>query len=135
MMQDIKLAVGYKAVPIEPGPAKKMLDMVLGCTYETMPKGYIGVIEEPTPTLAFYTTIFFREDISDEVVYELVKAALDHHKEYATVHPMLPEVDVARAATIVGTPFHPGAIKYYKEKGVWTHEHEKLNAEFAKYKK
>lgn len=136
MMQDIKLAVGYKAVPIEPGPAKKMLEMVLGCTYETMPKGYNGVVEEATPTLAYYTIIFFREDVSDEVVYTLIKAALEHYKEYAGVHPLLPEVDAARAATILGTPFHPGAIKYYKEKGVWTAEHEKLNAELlAKYKK
>ncbi len=135
MMQDIKLAVGYKAVPIEPEPAKKMLDMVLGCTYEMMPKGYNGVVEEATPTLAYYTIIFFREDVSNEVVYELVKAALEHHKEYAGVHPLLPEVDAKRAATILGAPFHPGAIKYYKEKGVWTAEHEKLNAEFTKYKR
>jgi TRAP transporter TAXI family solute receptor len=135
-MQEIKLAVGYKAVPIEPGPAKKMLEMVLGCTYETMPKGYNGVVEEPTPTLAYYTIIFFRQDIPDEVVYTLVRAALENHKEYAGVHPLLPEVDAARAAKIVGAPFHPGAIKYYKEKGVWTSEHEKLNAELlTKYKR
>jgi TRAP transporter TAXI family solute receptor len=135
-MQEIKLAVGYKAVPIEPEPAKKMLEMVLGCTYETMPKGYNGVIEEATPTLAYYTIIFFRQDIPDEVVHALVKAALEHHKEYAGVHPLLPEVDAARAASIVGTPFHPGAIRYYKEKGIWTSEHEKLNAELlAKYKR
>ncbi len=135
MMQDIKLAVGWKGVPIEPGPARKMLDMVLGCTYETMPKGYNGVCEEPVPTLAYYTIIFFREDLSEDTVYTLVKAALEHHKEYAGVHPLLPEVDIKRASTIVGAPFHPGAIKYYKEKGVWTPEHERLNAEFAKYKK
>jgi uncharacterized protein len=135
-MQEIKLAVGYKAVPIEAGPAKKMLDTVLGYTYDVMPKGYNNVIDQATPTLAYYTIIFFREDIPDDVVYALVKAALENHKEYASVHPLLPEVDVARAATIVGTPFHAGAVKYYKEKKVWTPEHEKLNAELlAKYRR
>lgn len=135
-MQEIKLAVGYKVVPIEPEPAKKMLDVVLGYTYDVIPKGYNGVIDEATPTLAYYTIIFFREDIPDDVVYTLVKAALEHQKEYASVHPLLPEVDVARAATIVGAPFHSGAVRYYKEKKVWTPEHEKMNAELlAKYKR
>jgi len=127
-MQEIKLAVGYKAVPIEPGPGKKMLDMVFGCTYEAMPKGYNNVVDEATPTLAYYTVIFFREDVSGDAVYALVKAALDNNKEYASVHPLLPEVDAARAATMVGVPFHPGAIRYYREKGIWTADHEKLNA-------
>ena len=135
-MQQIKMAVGHKAVPIEPGPAKKMLDMLLGFTYEPMPKGYNGVVEKDTPALAYYTILFFRKDVADEVVYTLVKAAMDHHKEYARVHPLLPEVDAVRGAKVVGAPFHPGAIKYYKEKGVWTAEHEKMNAELlAKYKR
>ena len=124
------MSVGHKSVPIEPVPAKKMLDMLLGVTYEPMPKGYNGVVEEDTPTLAYYTILFFRKDIHEDVVYTLVKAALDHHKEYARIHPLLPEVDAKRGATMVGVPFHPGAIKYYKEKGVWTAEHEKLNSEF-----
>jgi TRAP-type uncharacterized transport system substrate-binding protein len=101
-----------------------------------MPKGYNGVVEENTPTLAYYTVLFFREDVADEIVYTLVKAALEHHKEYARVHPLLPEVDAKRAVTMVGAAYHPGAVKYYKEKGLWTAEHEKMNSELlAKYKR
>lgn len=134
-MQDIKLAVGYEAVPIQKEPAEKMLKELLGFTYEAMPAGYNGVVEKVTPTLAYYTSIFFRENASDEVVYTLVKAALEHSKDYARVHPLLPDVDIKRAATIVGLPFHPGAIKYFKEKGVWTAEHTKKNAELlAKFR-
>ena len=29
-------------------------------------------------------------------------------------------------------PYHPGSIKYYKEKGVWTAEHDKHNAMLLK---
>lgn len=135
-MQDIKMAVGYYAVPIEKEPAEKMLEELMGYTYDVMPAGYNGVVEKATPTLAYYTTIFFREDVPDEVVYTLVKAALENSKEYAGVHPLLPEVDAKRAATIVGVPFHPGAIKYFKEKGVWTPEHAKKNAELlAKFRR
>jgi len=123
------LGSGYYPVPIEPGAAKKMLKTLLGFTYESMPKGYNSVVENDTPTLAYYTTIFFRKDVQEETVYTLVKAALEHREEYAKIHPLLAEVDAKRAATIVGVPFHPGAIKYFKEKGVWTPEHEKVNKE------
>lgn len=135
-MMQLKTASGYYAVPVEPGPAKKMLKELLGYTYETIPVGYNGVIERDTPALAYYTTIFFRDDVADDVVYTLIKAALGHREEYGRVHPTLKDVDASRAATIVGVPFHPGAIKYYKEIGVWTPEHEKMNKELlSKYKR
>jgi len=135
-MMQLKTASGYYAIPLEPEPAKKMLERLLGYTYETMPAGYNGVVERATPALAFYTTIFFRNDVADDVVYTLLKAALEHREEYGRVHPNLKDVDASRAATVVGVPFHPGAIKYYKEIGVWTPEHEKMNKELlAKYKR
>lgn len=135
-MQQLKTTVGYYAVPVEPGPAKKMLEILLGYTYEIMPKGYNGVVEEDTPALAYYTTIFVHKDLPDEVVYQLIKAALEHREEYGRIHPTLKEVDARRAAKIVDVPFHPGAIKYFKEVGVWTAEHEKLNNWLiAKYKR
>ncbi|HOE19101.1 MAG TPA: TAXI family TRAP transporter solute-binding subunit [Syntrophorhabdaceae bacterium] len=128
-MQSLKLGPGYYPVPIEPEPAKKMIQTVLGTTYESMPKGYNAVVEKDTPTLAYYTTIIFRKDLSEDIVYTLVKAALEHKEEYGKVHPLLQEVDAKRAAKIVGVAFHPGAIKYFKEIGVWTSEHEKENKE------
>lgn len=135
-MQQLKTTAGYYAVPVEPGPAKKMLETLYGYTYETMPAGYNGVVEQDTPALAYYTTIFFLKDLSEETVYTLVKAALEHREEYGRIHPTLKDVDAKRAATIVGVPFHPGAIRYFKEAGVWTAEHEKLNKDLlTKYER
>ncbi|RJR30912.1 MAG: TAXI family TRAP transporter solute-binding subunit [Desulfobacteraceae bacterium] len=135
-MQQLKTTVGYYPIPVDPEPAKKMIETLLGYTYETMPAGYNGVIEEGVPALAYYTTIFFRDDVPDEVVYTLVKAALENKSEYARVHPLLQDVDARRASTIVGIPFHPGAIKYFKESGVWTAQQEKENNELlTKFKR
>jgi TRAP transporter TAXI family solute receptor len=57
--------------------------------------------------------------MSDEEAYKIVKAVFDHkeelvrtHQEYAT----LSEKDQKSASTPI--PFHPGAAKYLKEKGI-----------------
>ena len=34
-----------------------------------------------------------------------------------------------RAVRFLGMPFHPGAIKYYRERGLWTPDMEKKQEE------
>jgi TRAP transporter TAXI family solute receptor len=78
-----------------------------------------------------------RQDLPDEVVYQIVKALWENYTELGSIHVLLkdwtPERFVSKEALI---PYHPGAIKFYKEKGVWTDEMEKLQgALLAKKKK
>jgi len=55
------------------------------------------------------------------VAYTLIKTWAEHWKELEPIHPQFrgwrPEVFVQDFATI---PYHPGAIKFYKEKGMWS---------------
>lgn len=59
----------------------------------------------------------------DEVASTLLKSWSEHWKELEPVHPQLrgwsPEKFVQKTATI---PYHPGSIKFYKEKGLWSSE-------------
>jgi TRAP transporter TAXI family solute receptor len=61
--------------------------------------------------------------MSDEVAYTLVKTWAENWKELEPIHPQLrgwrPEVFVQKLATI---PYHPGAIKFFKENGLWSPE-------------
>ena len=62
--------------------------------------------------------------VSNEVTYRVTKALLDNTKEFATYHRAARLWTLKRTMRNVALPFHPGAIQYFKEKGVWTAAHE-----------
>ena len=58
----------------------------------------------------------------EELVYQIIKTVYDNDKQRNAIHPMAKMYTVKNAffgAESVPAAFHPGAIKYYKEKGVW----------------
>jgi len=58
-------------------------------------------------------------DMSDETAYKIVKTIIEKREDLKLVHAAAGEIDAKNqknAATPV--PFHPGAMKYFKEKGI-----------------
>ncbi len=70
------------------------------------------------------TYFLTRPGVSDQNVYKVTKALLENTKEFATYHRAAALWTLKRTLKNVALPFHPGAIQYFKEKGVWTAEHE-----------
>ena len=59
------------------------------------------------------------EKLSDQAAYNIVKTVFDHKPELVAVHKEAENFKLEsqkEAATPI--PFHPGALKYFKEKGV-----------------
>lgn len=56
---------------------------------------------------------------SADTVYQVLKAIYDHHDEWKGVHPIAKRWALKKATQNAVQPFHKGAIRYYKEKGVW----------------
>lgn len=81
-------------------------------------------------TTADTYTIFFGygpttgADVPDDLVYTVVKTVLENIAEIKPSHADLVDFSVANFAKYPTVPFHNGAIKYYKEKGIWTNELE-----------
>ena len=89
-----------------------------------IPSGTYRGVEGDTVTHGSVSMIFCRQDLSEDLIYKLMKAIYDHPKERDAVHPQAKQWSleyIFRAAdyTTKYVPFHPGAIKYLKEKGVW----------------
>jgi len=83
----------------------------------TIPAGMYNN-EEDIKTFGVGATFITSSDVSDEVVYTVVKAVFDNFDQFKKLHPafanLKPEEMIRDS---LSAPLHPGAIKYYKEKG------------------
>jgi TRAP transporter TAXI family solute receptor len=93
-----------------------------GAHVKIRPAGAAG-LKQDTPLWQYGIVVAGSTHMPDEVAYSLVKTWADNWKELEPIHPQLrgwrPEVFVQKLATI---PYHPGAIKFFKEKGLWSSE-------------
>lgn len=80
--------------------------------------------EKELHLIGLNTYFLARPGVSNENVYKVTKALLENTKEFATYHRAAALWTLKRTLRNVALPFHPGAIQYFKEKRVWTAEHE-----------
>ena len=57
--------------------------------------------------------------VSDEMVYNVVKAVFENLDDFRKQHPAFANLDPKKMIKDgLSAPLHPGAVKYYKEKGL-----------------
>ena len=84
-------------------------------------KGAMGWLPEDTYMLEFPWVLFVNANLPDDLAYRIVKAIWEHNDELGATHPILAEWKPAvMVAADVGVPYHPGAVRLFKEKGAWT---------------
>ncbi len=59
------------------------------------------------------------EDVDEELIYNLTKTIWENRAEVVKQHPAARAINEDNAARNTGTEFHPGAIRFYKEIGIW----------------
>jgi TRAP transporter TAXI family solute receptor len=69
-------------------------------------------------TIAVSAVLIASSELPEDVVYKLTKALFDNQAELAAGHAKGKELNLKTASKGVSIPFHPGAVKYYKEKGM-----------------
>ncbi len=58
-------------------------------------------------------------DVDEDLIYNLTKTIWENRKAIAKQHPAGNAINEKNAARYTGTEFHPGAIRFYKEIGIW----------------
>jgi TRAP transporter TAXI family solute receptor len=59
------------------------------------------------------------EAVDENIVYEFTKTLYTHRTEVVKRHPAGKAINPKNVVKDTGTPFHPGAIRFYREIGVW----------------
>jgi TRAP transporter TAXI family solute receptor len=117
-IQDPTTTCGAQLVPLT-GPAiDALIKNYPYYSVATIPGGLYSGNPNPTTTYGVRALLVTSAKASDEVVYNLVKAVFDNFDEFKKLHPafaVLDPKDMIKAG--ITAPLHPGAQKYYKEKG------------------
>ena len=70
-----------------------------------------------TTTVAVGAVILARDDVSSDDVYKFVADIFDNAASLTTSHAKYGELSLEYGASITSVPYHPGAAKYFAEKG------------------
>ena len=70
------------------------------------------------PTLAVMAVWTTHDAVPDNVAYEVTKALYENTAIMGQVHVQGKNINLANALAVGTAPIHPGALKYYKEKGI-----------------
>jgi TRAP transporter TAXI family solute receptor len=83
----------------------------------TVPAGMYNN-QEDIKTFGVGATFVSSADVPDEVVYTVVKAVFDNFDQFKKLHPAFGNLKEAEMITdSLSAPLHPGAQKYYQERG------------------
>jgi len=72
----------------------------------------------PVETLAVMAIWATHDGLSDQMAYEVTKALYENTETLGQVHPKGKEITLKTALQSISIPLHPGAERYYREKGV-----------------
>ncbi len=78
-----------------------------------------GILGKPTTLIAIDVAMFTNKDVSDDVVYKLVKTVYAGKGDLAKALGAFARFDPKHMVRKTAVPYHPGAIKAYKELGIW----------------
>jgi TRAP transporter TAXI family solute receptor len=117
---DLAATPGIKAYLIPHGDAVSKMVAKYGPIYfvGTIPKGVYRGIEQDTPVAALTNLLVAHERMDENQAYQITKLLLERTDDLVAVHKAATEITLKSAGLGSPVPFHPGALRYFKEKGV-----------------
>ena len=85
-------------------------------TKVTIGKDVYG-LDTDTITVAVSAVVLARDDVSEDAIYKLVADIFDNAASLTDTHAKYAEVSTEFGASVTSVPYHPGAAKYFAEKG------------------
>lgn len=127
-LEDLGRSKGIYIIPIEQPVAVQVQKAVPAFHPTVLPRDFPGG-PKGTPVLGDYTAVIARKDLGEDVVYQVVKTLIENREELVRARAVFAEWTAERAVSNPTLPFHPGAVKYFKEAGVWTDQLEQFQSQ------
>ena len=120
---DASVGVRHLTIDCSPEGDRRIRQAVPGYYTRIVKAGGGAAVVEDTCMVAYDIHFATHKAASDQVVTAILKAIWDNEEKLKPIHPGFREWTRDRAASAdITIPYHPGAIKFYQEKGAWKKE-------------
>ena len=75
-------------------------------------------VEKPTSIYSFDNVLITHAKVADDFVYRILDTLDKHKDDLVAVQPVLREYAAAGAYKKYGVAYHPGALRYFKERNL-----------------
>lgn len=90
----------------------------LGTALDLIPKGTYSFMDKDVPTVSASVILIASSKMPEAMAYLVTKAIHDNLPYLSTVHQDIQNLTPELMAKVGDVPLHPGALKFYKEKGI-----------------
>ncbi|RTZ45611.1 TAXI family TRAP transporter solute-binding subunit [Candidimonas sp. SYP-B2681] len=118
-IQDPTTTCGAKLVSLTGPVVDKLVSEFPYYAKVAIPAGLYPNNAQETNTYGVLATFVTSADVPEQTVYLVVKAVFENFEDFKKLHPALGHLDAKdMVKNGLSAPLHPGAEKYYKEKGL-----------------
>lgn len=116
----VELCTHYDAyvIPLDGEISKRMIERCPFYTVCQIPAGTYRGQTEPVNTVAVKATLITDADASEDDIYHLTAAIFENSQNITKEHAKGAELTLQNATSGMTVPFHPGAARYFAEKGI-----------------
>ncbi len=107
-----------RLIPLPDDKIKALQKINGGYLKRVTPKGTYPGIDYDVPGVGYFAHLVVSAKLPDDLVYKITKVFASNLPRFADVVKDMSGVTPKDLALDIGIPFHPGALKYYKEAGI-----------------
>jgi TRAP transporter TAXI family solute receptor len=84
-----------------------------------IPPGAYPGVQTAVPVVGVANVLVVNRSMPDDLAYDITRLLFEKQAELAAIHPEARNLSLQSAAKGSPADFHPGAMRYYQQKGVW----------------
>ena len=115
---DLETTDEIKLIPLSDEEIAKFTEKFPFYVEATIPGGTYSSVPEDTKTFAVWIALMAKEDLPEDVAYNVAKTLFENGDYLKDVHVVAQYLNTDNVNEIKGVEYHPGALKYLEDVGV-----------------